>query len=312
MSDSKSSKLWLRIISLVLGFAIWAYISGSREIKLVTKAFTVPIYFENITDNVILMEDVFYEVNVQLRGAEKTIRKLDTKDLYVSIDLKNKAFGVHSIPLTERMIHRPKAIDVVGITPNAVQFRIERKLKKQLPVKPTIVGNPADGFEIRKVEAFPPALELEGPASEFQKRDYLTTEPIDVTGKSASFTSKSFVVLKSDYLKVTKDSSVRVTVIIGEESKTKVFRGIKVTLINQQKKTWVNPTRINVIATGPVSAIKKLKRKNFHIVVDCTGLSSRKEDYVIPPRIEYRGADKRLLNQIELKTSPEMVNVRIF
>ncbi len=309
----RSSKMWLRIISLILGFSLWAYISGSRQIKMVTKAFTVPIYFENITDNVILMEDVFYEVNVQLRGPEKTIRTLDLKDLYVSIDLENKAFGIHSIPLTERMIHRPKGIQVVGITPNTVQFRIERKLKKLLPVKPTIVGNVAEGFEIKKVLPSPPALELEGPASEFQKRDYISTEPIDVSGKTTSFTTKGFVVLKSDYLKVTKDSSVKISVIIGEETKTRNFRGIPVTLIHQKKKTWVNPTRINVIATGPYSSVKKLIRKNFHVIVDCSGLSSRKEDYVISPRIEYKGKDaEQLLNTIDLRTSPEMVNVRVF
>ena len=313
MSRTHSSKLWLRIISLVLGFALWAYISGSRQIKMVTKAFTVPIYFENITDNVILMEDVFYEINIQLRGPEKTIRKLDTKDLYISIDLENKAFGVHSIPLTERMIHRPKGIQVVGITPNTVQFRIERKLKKFLPVKPTIVGTVTDGFEVKKVLPTPPALELEGPASEFQKLDYLTTEPIDVSGKSASFSTKGYVVLKSDYLKVTKDSSVNINIIIGEQTRTRVFRGIRVTLINQKKKTWVNPTRINLVATGPFSIVKTLNRKFFKVIVDCRGLSSRKEDYVISPRIEYTSKDSRkLLNNIELKTSPEMVNVRVF
>ncbi len=313
MNRTGSSKMWLRIISLVLGFAIWAYISGSRQIKMVTKAFTVPIYFENITDNIILMEDVFYEVNVQLRGPEKAVRDLETKDLYVSIDLGNKAFGVHSIPLTERMIHRPKEIQVVGITPNTVQFRIERKLKKLMPVKPTIVGNVTDGFEIKRVLATPPAIELEGPASEFQKRDYLTTEPIDVTGKSASFTTKGFVLLKSDYLKVTKDSNVDIKVIIGEQTQTQVFRGIEVTLIHQRKKTWVNPTQIKVVATGPHSIIKKLKRRGFHVIVDCSGLSSRKEDYVISPRIEYKLKETlRLPDSVELKTSPEMVNVRVF
>jgi YbbR domain-containing protein len=313
MSRTSSSKMWLRIISLVLGFALWAYISGSRQTKMVTKAFTVPIYFENITENVILMEEVFYEVNVQLRGSETSIRKLEPKDLYVSIDLGNKAFGVHSIPLTERMIHRPKGIQVVGITPNTVQFRIERKLKKLMPVRPTIVGSVADGFEIKKVVPTPPALEVEGPASEFQKRDYLTTEPIDVTGKSASFTTKGFVALKSDYLKMTKDSSVDVNVVIGEQTNTQVFRGIEVTLTHQQKKTWVNPTRINVIVSGPFSIVKNLKMKNFRVIVDCSGLSSRKEDYVISPSIEYRSKDaEQLLSKLELKTSPEMVNVRVF
>ncbi len=313
MSRSSSSKMWLRIISLILGFALWAYISGSRQTKMVTKAFTVPIYFENITENVILMEDVFYEVNVQLRGSEKSIRKLEPKDLYVSIDLGNKAFGVHSIPLTERMIHRPKGIQVVGITPNTVQFRIERKLKKLMPVKPTIVGNVTDGFEIKKVLPTPPALEIEGPASEFQKQDYLTTEPIDVTGKSTSFTAKGFIALKSDYLKMTKDSSVDVNVVIGEQTITHVFRGVKVTLIHQQKKTWVNPTRINVIASGPFSVVKKLKLQNFHIIVDCKGLVSRKEDYLISPTIEYRIKNvSQPLSKLELKTSPDMVNVRVF
>lgn len=313
MNRTSSSKMWLRIISLILGFALWAYISGSRQIKMVTKAFTVPIYFENITENVILMEEVLYEVNVQLRGSEKSVRTLEPKDLYVSIDLKNKAFGVHSIPLTERMIHRPKGIQVVGITPNTVQFRLERKLKKLVPLKPTIVGSVADGFEIKKVVPTPPALEIEGPASEFQKRDYLTTEPIDVTGKSSSFTTEGSIPLNSDYLKMTNETSVEINVVIGEQRITHVFRGVKVTLIHQQKKTWVNPTRINVIASGPFSVVKKLKLQNFHVIVNCKGLVSRKEDYLLSPNIEYRIKNvSQSLSKLELKTSPDMVNVRVF
>lgn len=313
MTNPRTSRWILRITSVLLGFMLWAYISGSRQIKMVTKAFTVPVYFENITDDVILMEDVFYEVNVQLRAPEPVIRKMGPNDLNIAINLENKAFGVHSIPLTEQMVHRPKDAQVVGITPNTIQFRIEKKIRKMLPVKPTIVGDVVQGMEIKKVLAYPAAIALEGPTTEFQKRDFLATEPIDVSGKSASFSTSTFVVLKSDYLKILKDPSVKVDVIIGEETKTHTYRSLPVELVNSKRKIWVNPTTINVIVTGPISYLNQVTRAKLRVFIDCSGLSPREEDYVLTPQIEYKGAvSKKIQDNIQLKTSPEMVNVRVF
>ena len=301
-----------RLASLLIGFLLWAYFSGYRK-NDITKAYTIPVYFENIAENGMLMENIFYEVNIQLQGEEQLIRKINPTELYATIDLEDKNFGVHSIPLTAQMVHLPRGANLVSITPNTIQFRIEHKITKPVQVRPVIVGQPADGFEVYKSSATPPTILVEGPLSAFQEHDYVETEPIDVTEMNSSFNTQTFVLLKSDYLKVMKESTVRVDVTIGEETNTRIFRGFTVELENQGSKTWLNPQRLNVVVTGPISYLEQVSRAGIHVVVDCANLEPRKEDYILPPIVQMTGDNSDVLNRnLEFKTSPEVVHVRVF
>jgi len=298
--------------SFVIGFLLWTYLSGYRK-NVVTKAYTIPVYFENIAENGMLMENIFYEVNIQLQGEEQLIRRITPSELYVTIDLKDKDFGVHSIPLTAGMVHLPKDTNLVSITPNTIQFRIERKITKPVQVRSVIVGQPADGFEVYESRVSPPTILVEGPLSAFQEHDYVETEPIDVTGLNSTFTTQTFILLKSEYLKVINESSVQVHVIIGEETSTRIFRGFNVTLENQKSKTWLNPQRVNVVITGPISYLEQITRNDVRVVVDCGNLSPRQDDYVVAPIVQVMGENRDGFNRnLNFRTSPEMVHVRVF
>ena len=298
--------------SFLIGFLLWTYLSGYRK-NVVTKAYTIPVYFENIAENGMLMENIFYEVNIQLQGEEQLIRRITPSELYVTIDLKDKDFGVHSIPLTAGMVHLPKDTNLVSITPNTIQFRIERKITKPVQVRTVIVGKPADGFEVYESRVSPPTILVEGPLSAFQEHDYVETEPIDVTGLNATFTTQTFVLLKSEYLKVVNESSVQVHVIIGEETSTRIFRGFNITLENQKSKTWLNPQRVNVVITGPISYLEQITRDDVKVVVDCSNLTPKTDDYVVSPIVLVTGENRDGFNRnLNFRTSPEMVHVRVF
>lgn len=306
-------RMGFRITSVLLGFLLWAYLSGGKQAKVITKAYILPVYFENIAEDGMLMENIFYEVNVQLRGSEQSVRRINPDDLYLSINLKDKSYGVHSIPLTEQMVNKPKDVQLISITPNAIQFRIERKISKPVAVRPVVVGQPADGFEVYQTVVTPPAIQIEGPVSAFQDYDYVETEPIDVTGLNTPFSTQTFVLLKSQYLKIVRESTVQVDVVIGEETKTRIIRSLTVELVNRSSKTWVNPDRINVVVTGPISYLEQLSRSQLAVQVDCEDLSPRKEDYVLTPTVRILGDNSAVLSRnLELKTSPEMVHVRVF
>ena len=299
-------------VSLLIGFILWATLSGYRK-NMITKAYTIPVYFENIAEDGMLMKNIFYEVNIQLRGEEQIIRNIDPAELYVSIDLKEKDFGGHSIPLTAQMVHVPRDTDLISITPNTIQYEIERKVTKPVQVRPIVVGLPADGFEVYRTQVTPPTILAEGPTSAFQDRDFVETEPIDVTGLNASFNTETFVLLKSDYLKLMNETSVNVDVIIGEETSTRVFRGYAIGLIKQKSKTWLNPQRVNVIISGPVSLLEQVSRDQIQVLVDCSNLEPREEDYVLAPVVQVKGNNSDILNQnLNFRTSPENVHVRVF
>ncbi len=308
------SNWFLKIISLLIAFIMWAIISGQKTPKIIEKNFTAPVYFENTSDDMILTRDVLYEITVQLRGPETIIKKIKPEDVYITIDLKNKKFGLHSIPLTEDLVHKPAGVSVVNIIPNTIQFKIEKKITRIIPIKPKIIGELPDNLEVKKVILSPPTVKVEGPQSILEKVKYFETEVIDVSDKMQSFTTNTVVVLPSNFLKLLSEPNIKVKVIIGEKDIIKLFRNIRITLANVDKHTvWINPKTIAVQVKGNKRFVELIKKKYIKVFIDCKNLKPMKKDYVLTPQIDYTDPkDTQLKNKVKFKTIPSLVNVRVF
>ncbi len=308
------SEMFLKIISLLIAFIVWAVISGQKTPKIIEKNFTAPIYFENTSDNMILTRDVLYEITVQLRGPEQIIKKIKPEDVYITIDLKNKKFGLHSIPLTEELVHKPQGVSVINIIPNTIQFKIEKKITRIIPIKPNIVGELPDNLEVKKIILSPPVVRVEGPQSILEKIKFFPTEVIDVSNKLKTFETTSVVILNSNFLKLLTNPNVRVKIVIGEKDKIRLFKNIPVTLANTGKhKIWVNPRKIMVQVKGPKSSVDKIKRKKIKVFIDCKNLAPREKDYILTPQIDYSEQNgEEVKNIVKFKTIPSLVNVRVF
>ena len=308
------SDWFLKIISLLIAFTMWAFISGQKTPKIIEKNFTAPIYFENTSDDMILTRDVLYEITVQLRGPESIIKKIKPEDIYITIDLKNKKFGLHSIPLTEDLVHKPSGVSVVNIIPNTIQFKIEKKITRLVPLKANLAGELPDNLEVKKVILSPPVVKVEGPQSILEKIQYFNTEVIDISDKMQSFETNTVVILNSNFLKLLSEPNIKVRVIIGEKDKVRLFKNIRITLANVGKHTiWINPKKIAVQVKGSEKFVASVQRKYIKVFIDCKNLKPKKKDYVLTPQIDYLGEDsERIKNSIKFKTIPSLVNVRVF
>ncbi|BBB32633.1 conserved hypothetical protein [Thermotomaculum hydrothermale] len=308
------SDWFLKVISLIIAFTMWAYISGQKTPKIIEKNFTAPIYFENTSDNMILTRDVLYEITVQLRGPETIIKKIKSEDVYITIDLKNKKFGLHSIPLTEDLVHKPNGVKVVNIIPNTIQFKIERKVTRLVPIKANLVGDLPDDLEVKKIILSPPTVKVEGPQSVLGKIQYFKTEVIDISDKMKTFETSTVVILNSNFLKLLSEPNIKVKVIIGEKDRVKLFRNITVTLANIGKHTvWINPKKVAVQVKGSKKFVDMVLRKNIKVFVDCKNLKPNEKDYILTPQVDYVGANSEQIKEnVKFKTIPSLVNVRVF
>ncbi|GEM_PF-1550137 len=308
------SDWFLKVISVLIAFIMWAFISGQKTPKIIEKNFTAPIYFENTSEDMILTRDVLYEITVQLRGPETTIKKIKSEDVYITIDLKNKKFGLHSIPLTEDLVHKPAGVSVINIIPNTIQFKIEKKITRFVPVKANIVGELPDNLEVKKVILSPPVVKVEGPQSVLEKVQYFESEVIDISDKMQSFETNTVVILNSNFLKLLSEPNIKVKVIIGEKDRIRLFKNIPITLANVGKHTvWINPKRIAVQVKGSKKYVEAVLRKNIKVFIDCKNLKPKEKDYVLTPQIDYVGVDsEKIKNNVRFKTIPSLVNVRVF
>jgi hypothetical protein len=313
MTKEKKFLLGFKILSVLIAFALWVGTSGYKHTTIISKAFTIPVYFENISDDIVLIRDYLYEVNVQLSGPQRILKNLKREDVEVSINLKNKEIGKHSIPL-EGYIKVPEEVTVEDTQPRSIEFRIEKKISKVLAIKPTVVGDPRDGYEVMRIMTMPSVTTVEGPESELKGVYNIHTDPIDITGKTSTVKANVTLIPASGYVKVKRNQNIEVTVVIEEENKTFLFKKLSIKKVNAKDKTvWINPKVVNVIATGQISYLEKINKKDIDVYIDCKDLKPKKEDYILIPTVDYKGDNREeILKHVKFKTLPGNINVRIY
>lgn len=77
------------------------------------------------------------------------------------------------------------------VTPAQVNVSIDvvqAQTQKIIPVKPSLVGEPADGYQIREVVLEPNTVTITGPQDKVNEIASVSTQPVDITGFTADFT----------------------------------------------------------------------------------------------------------------------------
>lgn len=313
MTKEKKFLVGFKILSVVIAFALWVGTSGYKHKTLISKAFTIPVYFENISDDIVLIRDYLYEVNVQLSGPEKILKNLKREDVEVSIDLKDKQIGKHSIPL-EGYIKVPDEVVIEDTQPRTIEFRVERKISKVLAVKPTVVGDPLEGFEVKRIFTLPSVTTVEGPESDLKGIFSIYTDPIDITGKNSTVETNVQLIPESGYVKIKRNKNIKVSVVIDEQDRTFLFKKLKIKIVNATDKTvWINPKVVNVTATGQVSILELINKNDLEVFIDCSKLKPKKDDYILIPSVIFKGEERdKVLKNIKFKTLPGNINVRVY
>ena len=112
------------------------------------------------------------------------------------------------------------AVDAAGVPvsgvrldPGAVAVRVQVGALPAvtLPVRPTVVGSPAAGYQVGTARATPASVTLRGPSAALRNLNYLGTQPVSVAGATATVKATVPVELPSGTAAV-GSSTVQVTV----------------------------------------------------------------------------------------------------
>lgn len=185
----QSAKHWLthnwllKIVSLVLAAMLWMAVANeaSSEIGL-----EVPLEYRNIPRQLEITGDMTNTVQIRLRGSSNVIKQITARDVATTIDLGKMTRGEKIVPLSPQNVQAPFGAEVIRVNPSSVRFNLERTMTKTIPVVPTIVGQPPDGYEIGKVQVNPSAVEIEGPESRVNALTSIATVGIRLDRKQTT------------------------------------------------------------------------------------------------------------------------------
>jgi hypothetical protein len=204
-------RLGLKIASVVLAALIWLVVAGEQ---IVERGFRIPLEFSNLPAELELAGDPPTLVDVRVRGSSGALGRLTPGELVAILDLRQARPGPRLFHLSGGDVRAPFGVDVVHVAPSSLAITFESSATKQVAVSPVVEGEPAAGFEVRRVTSDPAVVVVSGPTTAVRATSEAITEPVSVAGAASTVTEVVNVGVADPAVHLRSAEAVRVTVTI--------------------------------------------------------------------------------------------------
>lgn len=263
----------------------------------------IPIDFGKIPDGLSIIDPPLKGIEVRIRCPESLVKTLsEIKSRYL-LDLSDINEGVNNIPIRKDNIKLPSGISIINITPSFLTLKVEKELKKELPVIVSFSGKPATGFFTYAVTR-PSSVMLKGPVNILGPIEKIFTKPIDVNGLSESFKKEIALDLPECLDIISFSGIILAEVFIEEQIVAREFKNIPVKGKDSTYTFSITPPAIDIEIKGPVNLLEKLYQENeLEVCIDLKGLKPgsyvRHASIILP------------VKTILVKVKPEIFTVKI-
>jgi YbbR domain-containing protein len=260
--------LW-KLTALLASTALWVAINGSepnadRYVRLAVSPFGLPKRF-------VVANRITGTVDVQLRGPRSILRTIDEEAYRLPLDLRQARSGSITLKLSPDMLSFPRRVRAIRITPSRIDVRIERLVRKAVPIKPVLVPADRNGYTISGVVVTPPDVEVSGPAGRMERLQVVETEPISTLGASGPVEREAALTGAGEWLTFFPDA-VRVSFVVREVEGRRTFTALPVTVRGATGTAHLEPAEIALTLRGPQSHLLDLQLSPGTAYVNATEL----------------------------------------
>jgi YbbR domain-containing protein len=299
MLDRLAAHWPLKLLALALAFAIWVSVTGESR---VVQDFRVPLELQ-LGDKITVASSPPTTIDVRLRGVESVMRRLDPVRMVMRLDLREADEGEQELVLSrESLSGIPRGVEVDFIDPNRVHVVLARILSVELPVEPTLVGQPADGYSLYDASANPKKLLVEGPEEQVKKLKVLRTNPIRLDDRVEPFVARVGVALAGELVRVLGRETLEVRVVVDEAKVERRIENVPVDVVGAAAGTKVKPETINLILSGPPRLVDRLTLDQIHVIADVSRLAPDTTQADVPIRVEFPGIAIDERSRVETKS----------
>lgn len=266
----------LKLTSLGLAVVLWVVIAGEKTSEM---GLSVPVELQNFPQDLELTGEPVNAVEVRLRASPGVIQQLGPGDVSAQIDLGGVHEGEHIVHLTERSIRVPFGVHVVKISPSSLSLNFERTLQKTVPIRPRLVGRPAEGFEVAGVSAVPTEVRIAGPKSRVLEVESAFTEPVSVDGALQTEIDMVNIGLDDPTLRI--QGSPRVEV----KAEVRPVTGRRTLSVQVQARAGIQsarPASVRAHLTGPAAALQALRESDLRAYLEAPAAGATRA----PVRVE--------------------------
>jgi YbbR domain-containing protein len=213
---------------------------------------------------------------VVITGAESLVSKID--HIQATLDLTNARQNINLSVSLQAEDASGTVIRGVSVLPDTVQVSlpiIQQGGYRDMAVKVLTVGNPASGYSLTSVAAFPPIVTVYSANSNIIESmpGYVETSSLDLSGAQADI-EKQLGILLPPGVTLVGDQFVMVKVGIApiESSLPLAYLPVEMVGLGIGLQAHVSPQTVDIILSGPLPVLDSVVMSDVHVEVDLTGL----------------------------------------
>lgn len=211
MARRKDSTRGYKLVALIIGVMLWAVAHGSSSVQ---EPFDVPVVFQNVPEDLVITEQNSDVINIRVQGSRAALRNLQGERLQYAVNVAGARRGTADYDVPQQPIATPRGAEVVSRSPSRLEVKFEPRGTKTMKVRAELAGEPAAGYRVAGVELEPAQVKVTGARREVLRLDEAVTEPIDVSGASASLEREVRLNLGAQNVWVEQPAAVRARVRI--------------------------------------------------------------------------------------------------
>ncbi|MGH9943146.1 MAG: CdaR family protein, partial [Pyrinomonadaceae bacterium] len=272
----------LLLLAVLITLGLWLAVTSQRT-PTTARLRNVPLIFAH-SPEMEISNDPREQVEVTLRGSRRALDALKSGGLVVTFDAGGFQPGDRMVRLTPQNVELglPDEVSADGVTveriePSTIPLRLERRVEREVEVKPRLEGKVAAGYEIVEIQAAPASIRVRGPENRVNSLTHALTETISIEDKTQSFSVEHAAIDIPDQKLVPSDAVVDVRVKIEEERIERTLAGVAVRPADARAGE-ARPASATVTVRGPRSLVGQLRPEDLTLVLD-------EFDGVLKPRL---------------------------
>ncbi|MBL7083211.1 MAG: hypothetical protein ISS41_06225 [Candidatus Aminicenantes bacterium] len=212
----------LKLFSLLLALILWMTLIPPEKI-FSKKNLTIPLVIHNIPSGMELVRKPPDKIDVTIEAPNRYIDRITPVNVMAKLNLENATIIQEDYTINETMISIPAGVraEVIKISPNTVNLKLEKTKEILLDVEPDIIGieKLKEGLKIEKIETIPSQVSIIGLESKVRDDYKVRTSPIDISAITETTEFKANLILPSPDLRLASSlTKVKVTIYIQKET----------------------------------------------------------------------------------------------
>jgi hypothetical protein len=225
---AKAAENWpAKVLSVVLAIFLFVF---HRISALEERFFSVPLTLERSAD---LVPSSSYPriARISLKGETNSIFLILESDIEVFADLSAYTeAGSYQVPVNLRKKGTALGIEPleIRVEPQEIRLELDHWERKSVSITPNFRGYPVNGYELISYTLDPSRIDIEGPRKLLDTIHDLSTDYIEMQGRSDTFTSQIHILNRDPLITMEGNGMVEIRCFIQEIRLRRNFENIPI------------------------------------------------------------------------------------